>query len=72
MKNNILRNWVVIEMADGRYVLRGEIYNDAKERFKDGTEIQTSRLLSINFITHTAVTKNTEYYLGFREEYDDT
>lgn len=70
MKDNVLRNWVVLERSDGHYVLEGNIYNDAKGRFKDGVEIQTSRLLSINFMTHVAVTKNTEYYLGVREEND--
>ena len=70
MRANVLRNWVVLPRSDGAYVLEGEIYNDARGRFKDGSEIKTSRLLSINFMTHVAVTKNTEYYLGVREEND--
>ena len=72
MKNNVLRNWVVLERSDGCYVLEGNLYNDTKGRFKDGAMVTTSRLLSINFVTHTAKTKNTDYYLGFREEYDGT
>ena len=70
MKANVLRNWVVLPRSDGAYVLKGEIFNDAKGRFKDGDGIRTSRLLSINFMTHIAVTKNTEYYLGERSESD--
>ena len=72
MKTNVLRNWVIRERSDGCYVLEGNIYNDAKGRFKDGARVTTSHLLSINFITHIAVTRNTEYYLGVREEYYDT
>ncbi len=68
MKANVLRNWVVFPRSDGAYVLEGEIYNDARGRFADGASVTTSRLLSINFITHIAVTKNTEYYLGERSE----
>ena len=70
MKTNVLRNWVIRKRSDGCYVLAGEIYN-ANGRFKDGARVTTSPLLSINFITHIAVTRNTEYYLGVREEYYD-
>ena len=64
MKDNLLENWSIHLMYDGRYVLRGEIYNDAKERFKDGTHIHTSALREINFVGGYADTKNTRYALG--------
>lgn len=67
MKGNLLENWSIRRMYDGRYVLMGEIYNDAKERFKDGTHIRTSALREINFVGGYADTKNTRYTLGRME-----
>lgn len=64
MKYNLLKNWSIHRMYDGRYVLMGEIYNDAKERFKDGTHIRTSPLREINFVGGYADTENTLYTLG--------
>ena len=64
MKDNLLKNWSIHRMYDGSYVLMGEIYNDAKERFKDGTHVRTSPLREINFACGYADTMNTRYTLG--------
>ena len=64
MKDNRLENWSIRRMYDGRYILMGEIYNDAKERFKDGAHIRTSPLREINFVGGYADTMHTRYTLG--------
>ena len=62
----ILENWAVIH-THGILRLSGKIYRD--DRFKDGSEIQTSplRLLEVpmNGDDAYAVTKNTIYTLGY-------
>ena len=66
MTYNLLENWSIHKMYNGSYVLMGEIYNDAKERFTDGTHVRTSPLRSINFSVGIADTQNTRYVLGRR------
>lgn len=66
MKSNLLRNWKIQQMPDGSYVLVGNIYNDAKERFADGTEIRTAPLRNIDFVGGFADTEHTLYTLERR------
>ncbi len=63
IKYNFLRNWRVDNFWDGSVVIHGEIYNDAKHRFSDGTHIRTSRLRRIDFIEGIAETMHTIYIL---------
>lgn len=66
---NLLKNWTVVTWWDGSVVIRGEIYNDTKGRFKDGTYIHTSRVLFIDFENRVARTLNSIYHLEEREVY---
>jgi hypothetical protein len=52
-----LENWYII----GRSLI-GQVYND--ERFADGTEIQTSRIIKLDSEAGIAQTRNTTYELG--------
>ena len=63
MKENILRNWSIHKTWDGCYILVGNIYNDSKGRFDDGTEVRTSALRSIDFVLGVAYTEHTRYIL---------
>lgn len=65
-KPNLLKNWNVENCWDGSVVLSGEIYNDTKNRFPDGTHIYTSRVHFIDFVTGIAKTKNSVYSLEER------
>jgi hypothetical protein len=66
MLYNILRDWSIHEEADGSYVIEGDLYNDAKERWHDGVRVTTSRLRSVDFVANRASTEHTEYNLGMR------
>lgn len=68
MKDNLLKNWE-IEKYYGNYVLIGDIYNDTKKRFSDGSTIQTSRLFKIDFQSGIAKTKNSIYKLDLGDNY---
>ena len=61
LKPNFLKNWKIEMFWDGCIVLYGEIYNDAKGRFADGTHIRTSRVEYIDFVDGVAKTKNSTY-----------
>lgn len=63
IKYNLLKNWYVKNAWDGSVILCGEVYNDAKQRFPDGTSIVTSRVKRIDFVEGIADTKNTRYIL---------
>lgn len=65
MKHNVLKNWEIIKRYDGAVVIRGEIYNDIKGRFSDGTTITTSRVLNADFIKGIVETKNSVYRLEY-------
>jgi len=56
-------NWFQYPTED-KLQLIGEIYDDATERFVDGTNIRTSEVLTFDCITMTAETLNTTYELG--------
>ena len=69
MTPNLLKNWTVETYWDGNVVIRGEIYNDEKGRFEDGTKIRTSRVLFIDFENRVARTRNSIYNLEERGVY---
>lgn len=66
LKPNLLENWDIRNYWDGSIVIYGEIYNDTKKRFSDGTHIRTSRLHYIDFVERIAKTQNSIYNLGKR------
>lgn len=63
LKPNLLKNWQIERHWDGNIVIYGEIYNDTKERFADGSHIRTSRVESIDFLSGIVKTKNSTYNL---------
>lgn len=59
---NLIKNWRLQTVYDG-FVICGEIYNDGKKRFADGTPIYTSRVRLIDFVAKVAMTQNSAYNL---------
>ena len=68
LKHNLLKNWSIERYWDGNMVICGEIYNDEKCRFRDGTFVRTSRLEFVDFKNHVAKTKNSVYNLEERSK----
>ena len=66
MTPNLLKNWTIENFWDGSVVLYGEIYNDEKNRFSDGSHIRTSRVRYIDFEQGVVQTKNSTYHLAKR------
>ena len=66
LKQNLLKNWSIETFWDGSVVIYGEIYNDTKNRFSDGTHIRTSRVQYIDFVESVVKTKNSTYNLEKR------
>lgn len=62
MKTNLLKEWMII-MHFGNVHIVGTIYNDIKGRFKDGTEIRTSKVLKADFVNGVVETMNSVYHL---------
>lgn len=62
MKPNLITNWTVEKWGDA-FVICGNLYNDTRNRFRDGTHIHTSRLREIDFVNGVAKTKNSTYNL---------
>lgn len=62
MKTNVLKDWT-IERWGNNVVIIGKVYNDIKGRFKDGTEIHTSRVLKADFVNGVIETQNSVYHL---------
>ena len=60
MKDNFLEN-VEIVCVYGCRVAVGQVYNDAKGRFKDGTTIRTSEIVYIDYEFRKIFTQNTVY-----------
>lgn len=54
-----LENWTVAFDC-----LFGEIYNDEKHRFSDGSSIRTSKIIEFDEENKVAKTENTIYFLG--------
>jgi hypothetical protein len=67
-----LENWSVIINDQSPFIapelcyrmLNGEIYNDERGKFKDGTRITTSPLVEFDYKNKVAKTLNTIYTLG--------
>ena len=66
MEFNVLKNWYITQRSDKAVVIVGDIYNDIKRRFVNGTTIQTSRVLYADFENGIVTTKNSIYYLELR------
>ena len=66
LKPNLLKNWKIEPYWDGNIVIYGEIYNDTKKRFADGSHIRTSRVEKIDFGLGIVETKNSIYNLEKR------
>lgn len=68
----ILKNWSIIRDNDNPFLapelrkvrLYGNIYNDEKGRFNDGTPISTSSIQKLDIENNVAQTRNTTYQLG--------
>jgi hypothetical protein len=58
---SILRKWSLTRSSSGNYRLEGVVKNH--QRLPDEMIVQTSRLLSIDFLNKTAETRNTIYNL---------
>lgn len=67
MKTNYLKNWIVVAIPQGM-VISGEIYNDIKKRFEDGTVIHTSRVLKADFVNGVVETLNSVYHLELKNK----
>lgn len=61
-KTNLLKNWT-IRCDFGIVRITGQIFNDIKKRFVDGTPITTSQVLKIDFVNGIVETRNSIYYL---------
>ena len=68
MEHNLLKNWYITQMSDKSVILYGNIYNDIKRRFADGTPIHTSRVLKADFVNGVVETKNSVYHLEMRAD----
>jgi hypothetical protein len=64
MENNLLKNWELKRVGDV-VVAWGNIYNDVKGRFKDGTYIHTSRIVVADLERGLIQTKNSVYKLEY-------
>ena len=63
METNILKNWQITRVNNDFVIIYGNIYNDIKGRFPDGTDIHTSKVLKINFVDGVVETRNSVYHL---------
>jgi hypothetical protein len=62
LKPNLIKGWT-IHGAKGVTLIWGDIYNDTKGRFADGTHIHTSPIKSVDFEEKVVHTKNSTYNL---------
>ena len=62
MKDNLLKNWYILSLGKS-IVVCGDVYNDLKKRFDDGTFIHTSKVISIDFELGIVRTLNSIYKL---------
>ena len=63
LKPNLIKNWTIEMWSGSAVVIRGDIYNDTKGRFADGTPIHTSSVKSVDFVKKVAQTRNSTYNL---------
>lgn len=62
MKENLLKDWYIVSFE--KYILIcGNIYNDTKCRWEDGTFIHTSQVVKVDFATGVVEALNTIYNL---------
>lgn len=59
---NLIKNWTIVRWGNSVVVV-GEIYNDSKNRFADGTSIHTSKLTHCDFEKGVVETLNSTYNL---------
>lgn len=71
MKENLLKNWSVQRHPNGHYLIMGDVYNDSKNRFKDGSSILTSKVKNIDFENGKVETQNTVYNLELESEVNE-
>ena len=69
MTVNLIKNWNIESAYDGSIMIVGNIYNDSRNRFTNGTYIHTSRVMSVDFLTGVVKTKNSFYNLEPRKVY---
>lgn len=62
MITNYIKNWRIEKVRES-VIIFGEIYNDIKKRFLDGTEIHTSKILKADFVNGIVETLNSVYHL---------
>lgn len=60
MGDNFLDNVEIIYVYGSRVAV-GQIYNDVKGRFKDGTTIRTSEIVYVDYEFRKIFTQNTVY-----------
>lgn len=63
-----LENWNLCLSLNGNLLIHGEIHDDEKGRWEDGTIINTSRVVVANFKENYVETLNSRYELGKRAE----
>ena len=68
METNYLKNWYMQKRPTGSVVVTGNVYNDIKRRFADGTLITTSSVLKADFVNGVVETKNSVYHLETLED----
>lgn len=59
---NYLKNWTIV-VVDNKMRIRGQIYNDTKNRFPDGDGITTSPVVELDIRNGILRTLNTTYHL---------
>ena len=67
MENNLLKKWYLRRIGNS-VVACGEIYNDGKGRFADGTFVRTSRIINADFERGIIQTRNSVYRLDKENE----
>ena len=58
-----LKVWTISSFRAENVVAHGYIYNDQANRFQDGSEVRTSRVLSVDIANMRVETLNTIYNL---------
>lgn len=61
-QTNLITDWTIEKWGDA-FVICGNLYNDTRNRFPNGTYIHTSRLCDVDFVNGVAKTKNSTYNL---------
>jgi len=60
-----IENWTRVQVTAKEFVIYGNLYEDSKERFEDGTPIKTSGIKNTALKEGDVVTtRNSKYLLG--------